>query len=71
MDSDDEHKVVGLVDQECDQALVVPADTAACGTAPGRAVRRLSMSLVFPAQLQPVVWGITMSMTAEATPIAR
>jgi peptide deformylase len=30
--------------------------------------RRLSMTLVFPARLQPVVWGITTSMTAEASP---
>ena len=30
--------------------------------------RRLSMTVVFPARLQPVVWGITTSMTAEATP---
>ncbi len=37
--------------------------------------RRLSMTVVFPARLQPVVWGITTSMSAEAspfpTPIAR
>jgi peptide deformylase len=37
--------------------------------------RRLSMTLVFPARLGPVVWGIATSMTAEAlpfqTPIAR
>jgi hypothetical protein len=26
------------------------------------------MTVVFPAKLQPVVWGITTSMTAEATP---
>ena len=30
--------------------------------------RRLSMTAVFPARLQPVVWGITTSMTAEASP---
>ncbi len=30
--------------------------------------RRLSMILVFPARLQPTVWGITTSMTAEASP---
>jgi peptide deformylase len=30
--------------------------------------RRLSMTLVFPARLQPVVWGIATSMTAEAAP---
>jgi transcriptional regulator with XRE-family HTH domain len=30
--------------------------------------RRLSMILVFPARLQPVVWGIMTSMTAEASP---
>lgn len=37
--------------------------------------RRLSMTLVLPARLDPVVWGITTSMTAESapfpTPIAR
>ena len=37
--------------------------------------RRMSMAVVFPARLQPVVWGITTSMTAESspfpTPIAR
>jgi peptide deformylase len=37
--------------------------------------RRLSMTLVFPVRLEPVVWGISTSMTAEAlpfqTPIAR
>jgi peptide deformylase len=37
--------------------------------------RRLSMTAVFPARLQPVVWGTATSMTAEAapfsTPIAR
>jgi hypothetical protein len=36
-----------------------------------RAIRlptpRLSMTVVFPAKLQPAVWGITTSMTAEAT----
>ena len=32
--------------------------------------RRLSMTLAFPAELQPVVWGITTSMTAEASPFA-
>jgi peptide deformylase len=32
--------------------------------------RRLSMTVVFPARLQPVVWGITTSMTAEASPFA-
>ena len=30
--------------------------------------RRLSMTALFPARLQPVVWGITTSMTAEASP---
>jgi Polypeptide deformylase len=30
--------------------------------------RRLSMILVFPARLQQAVWGITTSMTAEASP---
>jgi peptide deformylase len=30
--------------------------------------RRLSMTLVFPARLQPTVWGITTSMSAEASP---
>jgi peptide deformylase len=30
--------------------------------------RKLSMTLVFPARLQPVVWGITTSMAAEASP---
>jgi len=30
--------------------------------------RRLSMTVVFPARLEPVVWGITTSMTAEASP---
>jgi peptide deformylase len=30
--------------------------------------RRLSMTAIFPARLQPVVWGITTSMTAEASP---
>jgi hypothetical protein len=30
--------------------------------------RRLSMTLIFPARLQPVVWGIASSMTAEASP---
>ena len=30
--------------------------------------RRLSMTAVFPASLQPTVWGITTSMTAEASP---
>jgi peptide deformylase len=30
--------------------------------------RRLSMTLTFPASLQPVVWGIATSMTAEASP---
>ena len=30
--------------------------------------RRLSMTVVFPARLQPLVWGITTSMTAEASP---
>jgi peptide deformylase len=30
--------------------------------------RRLSMTAVFPARLDPVVWGITTSMTAEAAP---
>jgi peptide deformylase len=37
-----------------------------------RAIRlpthRLSMTLVFPARLQPVVWGIAASMSAEASP---
>lgn len=37
--------------------------------------RRLSMTLTFPARLQPVVWGIMTTMAAEAspfpTPIAR
>jgi peptide deformylase len=37
--------------------------------------RRLSTTVIFPARLQPVVWGIVTSMTAEAspfpTPIAR
>jgi transcriptional regulator with XRE-family HTH domain len=37
--------------------------------------RQLSMTVVFPARLQPVVWGLMTSMTAEAspfpTPIAR
>jgi peptide deformylase len=30
--------------------------------------RRLSMTVVFPARLQPVAWGVATSMTAEATP---
>jgi peptide deformylase len=30
--------------------------------------RRLSMTVVFPVSLQPTVWGITTSMTAEASP---
>jgi peptide deformylase len=30
--------------------------------------RRLSMTVMFPSQLQPVVWGIATSMTAEASP---
>jgi len=30
--------------------------------------RRLSMTAAFPARLQPVVWGISTSMTAEASP---
>ena len=30
--------------------------------------RRMSMTLVFPAKLDPVVWGITTSMTAESSP---
>jgi peptide deformylase len=30
--------------------------------------KRLSMTAVFPARLQPAVWGITTSMTAEASP---
>jgi peptide deformylase len=30
--------------------------------------RRLSMTVVFPARLQPVVWGIMTSMVAEASP---
>ena len=30
--------------------------------------RKLSLTMTFPARLQPVVWGITTSMTAEATP---
>jgi len=30
--------------------------------------RRLSMALVLPARLQPLVWGIETSMTAEASP---
>ena len=37
-----------------------------------RAIRlptqRLSMTLMFPARLEPVVWGITTSMTAESSP---
>ncbi len=37
-----------------------------------RAIRlptlRLSMTAIFPARLQPVAWGITTSMTAEASP---
>ncbi|WP_246236453.1 hypothetical protein [Actinomadura chibensis] len=37
--------------------------------------RRLSVDLVFPAELNPVVWGTETSTTAEAvplrTPIAR
>ena len=28
----------------------------------------MSMTLVFPARLDPVVWGITTSMTAESSP---
>jgi peptide deformylase len=32
--------------------------------------RRLSMTVVLPVRLQPVVWGITTSMTAEASPFA-
>ncbi len=31
-------------------------------------MRRLSMTLILPAELQPTVWGITTSMTAEASP---
>jgi peptide deformylase len=30
--------------------------------------RRLSMTAIFPARLQPVVWGITTSMAADASP---
>jgi peptide deformylase len=30
--------------------------------------RKLSMTAIFPARLQPVVWGVTTSMTAEASP---
>jgi peptide deformylase len=30
--------------------------------------RRMSMTLVLPARLDPVVWGITTSMTAESSP---
>ena len=30
--------------------------------------RRLSMTMIFPARLQPVVWGIATSMAAEASP---
>jgi peptide deformylase len=30
--------------------------------------RRISMTLVFPTRLDPVVWGITTSMTAESAP---
>jgi len=30
--------------------------------------RRLSMTVVFPARLEPVVWGIATSMTADASP---
>lgn len=30
--------------------------------------RRLSMTVVFPVRLQPVLWGVTTSMTAESSP---